>query len=360
MSVYLLSLATQTPSTFFEQGALFELAGYPQFPEEERRKIQAIFRASGVKRRAMELDGSQTSPTTHPDDFHRRYLRGIRSIVPQAARKALERAGLLPSDIDTLVFVSCTGYTCPGYSAELAYHLGLRQDRPTVNLLGMGCSALLPGMHQAWNHLKAYPHSRALVIAAEICSATYWIDHDPETAVGNALFGDGCAALVLSSNPEDLTKGSTDSVPAELFYFRTLRDGRYLSDMGFTQQEGRLRVRLAREIPNRIIPLVSQMIERLEISPQERVAFHPGGRKILDLFTEHLPPSLQLEAPLDWARAILRSYGNMSSPTVAFVLEHSLKERPAMPGETAAMITLGPGLSVEGAKLRFLSENLET
>ena len=356
LSIYALAFATRTPPKNFAQQDLFKMAGYADFPLEERRRVQALFRAVGVERRAMWLSESNYRPSHDPNDFHQRYISGIREIAPKVAAQALEKAGLKGSDLDFLVFSSCTGYTCPGYSVELAYALGMPEDRPTANLLGMGCSSLVPALERAVDRLVAHPGSRALVVSAEICSATYWIDHDPETAVGNALFGDGSAAMVLSSREEDATRiREIDGCVAKLEGFRTLRDGRYLFDMGFNQSNGRLKVRLDREIPERIAPMALKMLGALELAPGSRISIHPGGRKILDLMGASLLPQSQKWAePLSWSRTVMRNHGNMSSPTVAFVLEQSIVERTLVPGEVGALMTMGPGLSVEGVRIRWV------
>jgi predicted naringenin-chalcone synthase len=350
MHVYWLAFSTGNPPHFFPQQQIFRMARYDRFPREIARKAQCVFKMAGVARRSMWLPREDYEPSCDPDDFHRRYRDGLAALAPRVAAEALLRAGLGGEDVDFVVFASCTGYTCPGYSVELAHALGVPEGRPTANLLGMGCTALVPALRAAWDHLRSEPGSRALVVAAEICSATYWIDDDLEAAVGNALFGDGAAAIVLSSREDDLERGR--EAMARIEGFRTLRDGRALSAMGFTQRGGRLRVRLASEIPETIVPLAVRMAKALELEDGARVAFHPGGRKILDLLEQDLPPGW--EAPIGWSRAVLRDFGNMSSPTAAFVLKRSFEERPLQTGERGAIFTMGPGISVEAMKMRWL------
>ncbi len=323
---------------------------YDRFPREIARKAHCIFKTAGVERRAMWLPREDYEPGCDPDDFHRRYRDGVAALAPRVAAEALLGAGLGGEDVDFVVFASCTGYTCPGYSVELAHALGVPEDRPTANILGMGCSALVPALRAAWDHLRSEPGARALVVAAEICSAAYWIDDDLETAVGNALFGDGAAAIVLSSREDDLERSR--EAMARIEGFRTLRDGRALSEMGFTLRGGRLRLRLAREIPEKIVPLAVRMVQALALEDGARVAFHPGGKRILDRLEEALPPGWA--APLGWSRAILRDFGNMSSPTAAFVLQRSFAERPLQTGERGALLTMGPGISIEAMQMRWL------
>jgi predicted naringenin-chalcone synthase len=368
MTVYWLGHATQTPDQIFSQEELFRMAGYSNFPVAERRKFQALFRAVGVESRAMclseqspeesndESNEGQHRPSEDPNDFHSRYLSGVRQLAPQVALKALRQSGISVNNLDFLVFVSCTGYTCPGFSAELAHTLGMRPDRPTANLLGMGCSGLVPGLELAWSHLESRPGTRAMVVITDICSATYWIDQDPETAVGNALFGDGAGAIVLSSSKSDMHQSRDQGkIIGIVESFRTLRDGRYLSEMGFAQRDGRLRVRLAKEIPDRIVPLVLQMFRVLEMNPHDRLAIHPGGRKILDrLEKELLPQSSFWKSSLTGARQILRELGNMSSPTVLFVLDRSFRNQPLeAQTEKGSLLTMGPGLSVEAVRVEW-------
>jgi predicted naringenin-chalcone synthase len=106
LEVYWISHATQVPSRSFSQEEVFRFTGYPHYPSQERRKLQALFQGAGVERRAICLDDLAIPPSEDPNDFHSQYLSGIRKIVPQAAEKALSQ-------------------------------VGLPQDRPTANLLGM-------------------------------------------------------------------------------------------------------------------------------------------------------------------------------------------------------------------------------
>lgn len=345
MTVYWLSFSTEVPPQHFSQDRVFQLARYSEFPKEARRRIRAVFSASGVERRNLHLPVENYQLSESSDEFHERYLSGVRALAPLAAEKALEKAGLRPEQIDFVIFASCTGYSCPGFSLELAHRLRIPSDRPTANLLGMGCSAWVPALARAWDFLVSHPGSRALVIAAEICSAAYWMDQDFETAVGNAIFADGAAAAVLSSQADP-------TAFAKLEGFKTLRDERFLGDMGFTQKAGRLRVRLDREIPEKVSPLVVQMIRSLEVNARDRVIFHPGGKRILGFLNKAL--GADWDIPIGWSREVLKSYGNMSSPTSVFVFEESLRSRTPHSGERGGWITMGPGLSVEGMRFSWL------
>lgn len=359
-ATYWLASATANPPREFTQEECFAMAGYDDLAPKRRRALKAIFRAAGVERRALWLGDRDFVPTEDPNDFHRRYVTGIREIAPRAAREALARAGLEAGQIDFLVFVSCTGYVCPPMSIELATELGLREDCPTANLLGMGCSALVPGLERAHDRLRSIGRGRALVVAAEICSATYWLDGELETGVGNALFADGATAVVLTSRPEDL-RGAGSRAVARIEGFKTLRDSRHLGEMGFTNVDGRLRVLLSRDIPSHILPLVEAMIPKLELGDEwARVAIHPGGSKILhQLATRAEAGALAhsaawLKDALSWSKATLAEHGNMSSPTAGFVLERSWKDAPLASEHPGALITMGPGLSVEGMRMRWL------
>jgi alkylresorcinol/alkylpyrone synthase len=346
-TVHWLSHATGNPPRWFTQEQCLAMAGYERFGEEAARKFRALLRASAVERRALWLNEAEFRLTEDPDDFHRRYVEGVRYLAPRVARLALEKAGLGGSDVDYVVFVSCTGYACPGFSMELAHELGMSDGSATANLVGMGCSALVPGLERAWERCVARPGTRSLVVAAEVSSAMYWVDEEGETQVGNAIFGDGAAAILLSSRVSDVGLARVEG-------FRTVRDTRFLGDMGLTQQRGRLRLRLARELPGHILPMVEAMVERLELGPGARPVLHPGGRRILDLIEERFGPrGGRWRESVGWSRGVLRDFGNMSSPTVAFVLERALAASPARAGEELVLVAMGPGLAVEAARLRW-------
>ena len=201
-------------------------------------------------------------------------------------------------------------------------------------------------LQQAWNHLRAFPSHRALVVAVEICSAAYFVDDRLESAVAHAIFADGAGALAVS------TSGPGPSVITHGTVFRS----EHLDAMGFEYPGGRPRVVLSKEVRRIGARMFGEMAAALMAEQglkAENIRYwilHSAGRRVLDRARDALALS---DAQLAHARAVLRRYGNMSSATILFVLEETLRMEAPVPGEWGLMIALGPGFAAEGALLRW-------
>lgn len=346
----LLGLGTAVPPNRYTQEELLALSGY------RSRAIQSIFRNSAIETRHLAVEPDHKL-TNDPQWFADHYRNWAVRLGAEAARKALARAGVMASGVDYLVATSCTGYVCPGISLLLARELGLSNRAKTANLVGMGCSAALPALERASEFLARRPGGVALVVAVEVSSAAYWVnDADLESGVGNAIFSDGAAAAVVAA-PGAPGAGRSEAGPRPILQFHhfATRTNRELIDyMGFTNDAGRLRVRLSRDLPEAVIPLAEQVVGDLLASAGRgretvsRWVFHPGGKRILELAEARLG----LAGQLGPSREVLRRYGNMSSATVLFVLEEHLKQRPGR-GELGVLMSMGPGLTAEGALVRW-------
>jgi alkylresorcinol/alkylpyrone synthase len=201
-------------------------------------------------------------------------------------------------------------------------------------------------LQQASNHLVAFPHHHALVIAVEICSAAYFHDERMESAVAHAIFADGAGAVALSA---------AGGGPAFLAH-RTLFRSEYLEAMGFEYPGGRPRVILSKDVRRIGAGMLQEMAQALmEVQGLKREdirywVLHSAGRRVL----ERAGVLLDLaEADLAPARRVLRRYGNMSSATILFVLEETVRDAQPVPDDWGLMIGLGPGFAAEGALLRW-------
>ena len=117
-------------------------------------------------------------------------------------RRAIERAGWELADVDFLATTTCTGRLCPSLDAHLIAELGLKPTIQRVHVGDTGCASAMVALQQAVNHLHAFPHHRAVVVAVEICSAAYFLDDRLESAVAHAIFADGAGALAVSGHGE--------------------------------------------------------------------------------------------------------------------------------------------------------------
>ncbi|MBI4484248.1 MAG: type III polyketide synthase [Acidobacteria bacterium] len=340
MNPRILGLGTANPAERFTQEEVYALCGYSS------KEIKRIFLRSDIDYRHLFIARNQDRHES-PDQLHARFRQGALEIASQAIEKCLESAGRKPEDVDFVAAVTCTGYLCPGLASRLVRDLRMKRDVQRADIVGMGCAGALPGLQRAFDHVKAHSSHTALLVAVEICSAAYTIDDSNlETVVGNAICADGAAAVLLGPHGDG----------PEVLGFHSLLEPAFLEKVGFDFVEGKLRIVLGKEIPEVAGPMVQQALGELFGRFQVRKEdirywiLHPGGRRVLDRIKEflHLP-----EPALRHSRTVLRNYGNMSSPTVLFVLGETLRHERPQPGNLGLLMALGPGMAAESALLRF-------
>lgn len=332
--VRLLGLATAVPPAAIGPDDACRLLGY------DSARAKRIFRNAGVDRRNVGLDPATFRPDETPDAMTARFERVAMDIGARACRGALEAAGVPPAEIAAVMVATCTGYLCPGLATRLAPVLHLPDSVERAELVGHGCSGAFPALQRGFDFATARPGRAALVLCVEVCSATYFVDDEDETLVANALCADGAAAVVLRAG-----EGKGPAIER----FASALAPEDLGLVGFTRRDGRLRVRLDASIPDRAGPLLRRAVDRLDPGPVSRWALHPGGKRVLEraVPAAGLPPAAAVAA-----EKVYREHGNMSSPTVLFVLEEVLRAGPLSPGETLVMAGLGPGFAAEAALLR--------
>ncbi len=336
----IVAVATATPPRRFTQAELLDLAGY----RDTRRR--GFFQHGDIETRALYLDPAHVRRGETVDELNERYRVGACELAEIATRRALASAGWEAPDVDFLATTSCTGRLTPSLDAHLIGRLGCRADVQRVHVGDSGCASAIVALQLAWNHLRAFPDHRAVVTAAEICSAAYYPDDRLESAVAHAIFADGAGALALS------TTGNGPAVVAH----RTLFRSEHLGAMGFDYPGGRPRVILSKEV-RRLAPLMMGAIAAALMQEQglksediKHWILHSAGRYVLDRAGSTLGLSHDALAP---SRAVLRHHGNMSSATVVFVLEETLRTCQPLPRTWGLMIALGPGFAAEGALVRW-------
>jgi len=341
---HIVSVATAVPPRRYSQEEVLELAGYTQ-PMARR-----IFLNSDIDFRHLFLTPEDKPGREDLDDLHRRYRTGAILLARQAAERCLAQAGLQARDVHCILVCSCTGYLCPDLSTILVKEMGLSPCVQRGSLLGLGCAGALPGLQRAYDHARAYPDHHVLFIAVEICSAAYYFDETMETLVANAICADGAAACLLTCRP-----GRRDRGPA-IAGFASALDPSLQDLVGFEQRQGRLRIILAPTIRD-VAPAIAEQAlgQLLTAHGLERTGirfwlFHPGGRKVIDRVQESLSLT---DDDVAISRRVLRNYGNMSSPTVLFVLHELMRSDAAQPGDRGVLLALGPGLAAEAALLTW-------
>jgi alkylresorcinol/alkylpyrone synthase len=262
-------------------------------------------------------------------------------LMEQAANHALDDAGVARDQVDGVVYVCSTGLATPSLDARLANRMGLRPDLVRLPVWGLGCAGGVAGLARAADLATAHPKGRFLLLSLELCSLAFLRTKvDKKMLVAATLFGDGCAAAVVEgdavadpSHPRWLGARSHQWPNTEYV-------------MGWDVRDEGLDVVFDPVIPRFVAENIrAPLASWLDGSRIAGFALHPGGSKVLDA----LETALGLEPrDLEDARGVLRDYGNMSSPTVLYVLERLLRRRQKGPVLAAA---LGPGFASEAALL---------
>jgi alkylresorcinol/alkylpyrone synthase len=270
------------------------------------------------------------------------YLRSAEELFEAAATKAIAGAGLEPGDIDGVVSVSSTGIATPSLEARVATRMGFRDDIRRVPLVGLGCAGGVSGLATAARLASAEPGSHWLFVTVETCSISIRLDSDdPAAIVATALFADGAAAAVVGCEP-GLAR---IRMSAEKLWPDTLKI------MGWQVEDPGLAVLFDRAIPpfieRELEGAIDSMLDSMDVQRDQvsRFCCHPGGVKVIDAI-EH---ALSLPAgELDLEREVLRDFGNMSAPTVLFVLDRLIAR--GLP-ERVLMTAFGPGFTCAGMLL---------
>ena len=271
------------------------------------------------------------------------YLEAAASLFAEAASSAIARAGLRPKEIDGVVTVSTTGIATPSLEARMGPAIGLRADVRRVPVFGLGCAGGVSGLALASRLAASEPGTNWLFVTVETCSISIRLDSDdPAAVVATALFGDGAAAAVVSSGEHNL---ASIAGSAEKLWPDTQRI------MGWDVEDPGLAVVFDRAIPPfieaELAQAVDEMCAQLGISRSaiDRFCCHPGGVKVIDA----IETALELnQGELNLEREVLRDYGNMSAPTVLFVLQRLIEQ--GLP-RRVMMTAFGPGFTCAGLLL---------
>lgn len=338
-------MATALPPHVVTQTQVAETAaaGFgPRYGDFQR--LARVFETSGIETRHLVRPVEWYLTHAGWQARNDAYLEAGSDLLEQAARRALDRAGLTAADVDTVVTVSSTGIATPGLEARIAGRLGLRADVLRVPVFGLGCGGGAAGLALAATLAEARPGALVLLMVVETCSLGFRLDVlSKANIVATALFGDGAAACLLRVGEKGL---------AEVAFSGQHTWPDTLDIMGWRVEDQGLGVIFDRAIPPfaeaMLAPAVAGILSRqgLSLGDVDAFACHPGGAKVITALESALAlPEGRLQAE----RAVLAACGNMSAPTVLFVLERVLAQGTT--GQTL-VLALGPGFSVHAVGLR--------
>lgn len=380
MTFHIRSIATATPKYQIEQSQAASIAkSICCETDRHRRLLPQLYKRAGVNHRCSVLlepigatptqpvpvvaspkvseqlpheDITQSffEPAQHADDCGpstaqrmQMYERYAPELAADAVTRALSSCCWDAAEITHLITVSCTGFSSPGVDHSLVHRCGLNPAVQRTNIGFMGCHGAINGLRLAKAFADADPKSRILLCAVELCTLHQQYGWHPDRIVSNSLFADGAAAVLGSgegggaSLPQVRSTGSLiveDTKDLMTWHVR---------DNGF---EMSLSTQVPQAIKSSLLPWLEQWLGNLDLSIADvnSWAVHPGGPRILSAVEQTLGAQ---DGALHESRRVLAEYGNMSSPTVLFILQRLLQR--AGQATPCVMLAFGPGLTVEVA-----------
>jgi alkylresorcinol/alkylpyrone synthase len=341
----LVSLATSVPPYQLQQKEILQAAtGIFAERNEQFENLLSLFANTGIQHRyGVKPIEWYLAPRGWPERTEA-FLEGAEALFLDVARKAIAAADLDACDIDTVVTVCSTGIATPTLEARVAGKMGFRADVSRVPVFGLGCAGGVSGLSIASRLAQSRPGTNVLLVALELC--TLAVRHDELTKaniVAASLFGDGAAAAVLRAGDGGATR---IEATGEKLWPDTL------DIMGWSVDPQGFGVIFQRTIPDfvrdhmgaAIAEIVSRM--QLSIDKIDRFICHPGGAKVIAALERAL--SLD-QGTLDHERDVIADYGNMSGPTVLFVLQRARAQ--GLPPRSL-LTALGPGFTASCVALR--------
>jgi predicted naringenin-chalcone synthase len=333
-------LAVADPRRSFSQEEVLERLGL-QDDEFARR----IFDRCGVQRRHLNLEPDFLAQTAQG--------RGerVEAELMQRAIEAVDQLGVDPAQIGTVISASLYSLGCPSLAHRLIEHYGMDPATDKYHITGVGCASAVPLLRLASQTLRDHPGRYGLVVTAESMSSIMMPSSAQDTrakTVGSAIFGDGCAAVLLAGEP--------DAPGPEIVASQVHQIAGTLDAVTLALSPADSHLHLLRELPDLagagLGELVAGFLARGGV-PRAAIdhwIVHPGGRRIIESVQDALALSRE-DVAVSWQA--LADHGNVGTPSILYVLNETIADRRPRPGEHGLMVTIGPGISVGLMLLRF-------
>jgi alkylresorcinol/alkylpyrone synthase len=278
---------------------------------------------------------------------NRIFIETALELSQKAIVSCLEKINVHPEDLDHVIFVTSTGLSTPSIDAVLLNRLHFKKHIERTPIWGLGCAGGAVGLSRAYEYTKAYPEKTALVIAVELCSLTFQKDDiSKSNVIATSLFSDGAAAVLITGDKHKLC---TCNGIYLLDTLSTTYDNS-LDVMGWDVIDTGFKVIFSRDIPTIVCeyirPNIKELLDlhNLTFSDIKHYIAHPGGLKVIIAYQESIGLT---NGAMDYAKKVLREHGNMSSPSVLYVLDEFLSTSNYQSGEYGLITALGPGFSSE-------------
>lgn len=363
---YITAIGTATPENKFSQAEIAEfMIKAMHLDYEGGRKLKALFRSSGIDYRHSVLKdyGSLNEFTFFPNNDSlepfpstEKRIRAFRENALQVSKKAIQNAllnipGFDEKEITHLIVVCCTGMYAPGLDIDIVRSLELSSTVQRTCINFMGCYAAFNALKVADAFCKADSNSKVLIVCTELCSLHFQKQYSDDNLLANALFADGSAAVLMEGKTKTETKLKVEVFHSDLSAADSEQAMAWtIGDMGF---EMKLSAYVPTIIKDGIQKLTFSLLDKIskKLSEIRYFAIHPGGKKIVEAIEHELNITKEQNGS---AYDVLKNYGNMSSPTVLFVLNEIFRKlKKEDHGEHILSFAFGPGLTLESMVLKI-------
>lgn len=350
-----ISVSTAEPPTKVTQG---EVRGFIQTLFSQRRndldRLMKVFESSSISSRHFTEDRSWYGGDHGFAERNELYITSAVRLSEECSMKCLDEAELKPADIHHVIFISSTGLSTPSIDARLFNIMKFNSHVRRTPIWGLGCAGGAAGLSRALEYTKAMPDHAVLLIAIELCGLTFQKDdYSKNNLVGTSLFSDGAAAAVIVGDEHPLSRSSVrrgNQIGVDLLGSLSTIFDNSLDVMGWKVEDNGLKVIFSKDIPTIVNNCIRRNVEEITsgngiaLSDLRHFVVHPGGPKIMDAYCRalELPDGI-----LHLSRKVLSEHGNMSSPTVLYVLKEFLEGHEYGPDEYGLISALGPGFSSE-------------
>lgn len=341
MDIKITAIATANPGYKLAQlESLRQLKNAKKLSRTEKVLYERFLSDKGIDSRYFAIDNFSDFFEDDPDNLVSRFQEKAAELSALSVDRAILAAGVGREEISSLAISTCTGYICPGLTSYAIEKSQLPSGTHALDIVGMGCGGAIPALRESHNYLKAHKDSFAIAGSTEVCSAAISWDDDPELILSNSIFGDGSAACVLTNNP------GGRGLKINGFESKIMPEHR--DELRFRTKNARLRNVIKVTVPAIAASLVKGLIQKtlkdhgLKKDDVKFWAVHPGGRRILDAIAK---ASSLTEEDLEYSRRILFNYGNMSSPSVLYVLKEIMESKIIEKGDRVMAISFGAGFS---------------
>jgi len=361
----IISIGTAVPQYCTKQSAILDFMIEAYNDDTATRKLKILFHHSGIATRYSAVSDFnnirpenklfkdvQSAPNVEKrlDVFKENAI----SLATEAIQDSLNKLNITIAEfgITHLITVTCTGIYAPGMDSVLIEHLNLPVDIFHTSVNFMGCNAAFHALKLADMIAKTDENARVLIVCVELCTLHFQPKNNNDNLLSNTIFGDGAAAVVIVSDTK-ADQHHQSGITMNGFYSLLLSKGNDL--MGWNITPNNFEMILDAKVPDfigdEVNDIVLRAVKKFGISPQQidNWAIHPGGKKILDTIKKKMQMD---DTDLQYSYKVLAEYGNMSSPTILFVLNEIMLAGLTQ-NENIFSIGFGPGLSIETALFTY-------